>query len=211
MFKSLVSRCVLLIFTCVIVSRNVVGTEKRNEFSNTEHVLVFAMVQQNIGTVHERLFLVSNPLSSEYGRFWTQEDIKELTANTVGNKILKKYFRRNGVKIVHETLHGEYLVAMASTTIWESLLNVKFYEYDHYSNCRQPTLFNNYTLDASISSYVSAVFRVYRVPQYKFVFRQVSNSSLKTETYEGPERSYIVSLWRHHECGIHGSDKNRPK
>ena len=210
MFESLATRYqVIIILICSLASRNAIGIGKRNEFIDTEYVLIFAMKQLNIAVVHQRLTLVSNPLSPEYGRFWTQKYLNDLTTNTDGNIIMKRYFEQNGVKIVHETLHGEYLVARASTTIWESLLNMKLYEYDHDSNCRQPTLFNNYTLDKNISSYVSAVFRVGRLMQcnslaVNSVLRQVPSD-------DWLQRDSILSLWRHHECGIQGVDKNRAR
>ena len=205
---------ILLIFS--FFARNAVGSEKRNELTDTEHVLVFAMKQLNIAIVRQRLMLISNPLSSEFGHFWTRKNLNYLTTNIDGNMIIRNYFRRNGVRVVHETLHGEYLVAMASSTIWELLLNVKFYEYDHDYNYMQPNPFNNYTLDKNISSYVSAIFRVYRAPQYKpqmrkSVFQQVLNSSFEIETNDWSQRDFIVSLWRHHDCGIQGEEKNRPK
>ena len=105
---------------------------------------------------------------------------------------------------------------MANTTIWESIFKVKFYEYDHDYNYMQPNPFNNYTLDKNISSYVSAIFRVYRAPQYnpqvsKSVSQQVLNSSLQMESNKWSWRDTIVSPWRHHECGIQGVDKNRAR
>ena len=208
MFNAFATRYLLLISTGAIFLQSVVGTGIRNEAADTkEHALVFATKQLNLEVVYSRLMLVSDSQSVENGRFWTQEELAKLTANTDGNMIIKKYFQQNGVKIMHETLHGEYLVAMASTTIWERLLKAKLYEYNHASKYMQPTRFNNFTLDTSISRYVSAVFRVYRAPQYnpparKSVFRKLLSSSLNIETNERKICSSFVSLWRNHDCAI---------
>ena len=206
----------LLILTSTSFPYVAVGTNSNDDFADVDHIFVFAIYQLNIDAVNQKLMIVSDPRSTGYGRFWTDADVKTTTSNTYGKRIINKYFQRNGVKMVHETLHGEYLVAMASATIWESLLNRKLYEYDHDSNCRQPTRFNNYTLDKNISSYVSAVFRVYRAPQYnpqmrKSVFRQVLHRSLKIESNKWYVRDSFVSPWNRDECGIQGMDKNRAR
>ena len=206
----------LLILTSTSFPYVAVGTNSNDDFADVDHIFVFAIYQLNIDAVNQKLMIVSDPRSTGYGRFWTDADVKTTTSNTYGKRIINKYFQRNGVKMVHETLHGEYLVAMANTTIWESIFKVKFNVYDHDNNYMQPNPFNNYTLDKNISSYVSAIFRVYRAPQYKpqmrkSVFQQVLNSSFEIETNDWSQQDFIVSLWRHHDCGIQGEDKNRPK
>ena len=207
MYKLLHLACVTLV---------AIPTNGNCDFPGTDHIFVFAIKQHNVDMLNQMLIVMSNPTSAQYGLFWTKEVVKELTSNTDGNMILKNYFQQNGVKMVHETLHGEYLVAMANTTIWESIFKVKFNVYDHDNNYMQPNPFNNYTLDKNISSYVSAVFRVYRAPQYnlqvsKSVSQQVLNSSLQMESNKWSWRDTIVSPWRHHECGIQGVDKNRAR
>ena len=186
-------------------------------FVNNEQVVVFAIKQLHLETVNQRLMVVSDPLSVDYGRFWTKETLNNLTSNPEGILVLKRYFRRKGVKIVHETLHGEYLVALGSIALWESLLGTN-YEYTHNTKYTQAACFQNYTLDKTISDYVSAVFGVCRLPRYnpqlgKRVYQQSMNTSLTMESAESIERSEqssIVSLWREHDCTNPDEDKNRP-
>ena len=179
--------------------------------SETKDVLVFAIKQRNLEVIHQRLMVVSDQMSAEYGRFWTQADMKELILDKLASTTVKKYFQRNGVKIVHESLDEVYLAALATTAVWESLLKTKFYEYNHDSNYMQPTSFNNFTLDKNISSYVSAVFRVYRDQHHnskngETLLQQVPISPIKSSGL-----NIIISQWRDHECATQFKDKSKPR
>ena len=179
---------------------------RNDEAPSKEDVVVFSIKQLNLQLVHQKLMMISDPQSAEYGHFWTKTDLKSLTSNSVGSIKVKEYFRSKGVKIVHETIHGEYLVAMASTAIWESLLQTAFYEYNHNSKEMHPTHSNNFTLDKNISSYVSAIFRVYRTPPYNSqMYGRLLNHSLNIETDDSLERKSLVFTWTNDPC------KNTPR
>jgi tripeptidyl-peptidase-1 len=77
----------------------------------------------------EELYAVSDPSSPKYGQHWTKAQVAEFTKNEEGYNRIKEYLDRFGIKVVSETLHGEYITAEASVGEWESFFKTDFYEY----------------------------------------------------------------------------------
>ena len=86
-------------------------------------VILIAIKQQNVDFLKERLAQISNPASPQYRNYLSREDIATITANKDGYKLVKSYLMGRGIKIVGETVYGEYISASASMSELRSLLD----------------------------------------------------------------------------------------
>lgn len=140
------------------------------------HDVVFAVKQQNLDTLNDFLMDVSNPKSSNYGRYMNRDAIANLTANVAGTKAVVTYLLAQGVTNIKSGLHGEYIVAEAPVSTWESLFDTTFYLYKHIGFYKTIVRAKVYSLPEELASHVSAVFNTVQLPPR---IRDVRAPSLK--------------------------------
>ena len=168
----------MLIFLCllshILVLRAVqFDHSMRNDFVctdriemslRTSHEIVIAMKQLNTDTLERIVYEVSDPLSVEYGRYLSREEVGELTKNRVALDIVKDFLAMNNILHYEETLYGEYVTARASLLQWEQLFSAKFRPYQHIASGEIFTRSSSYVLHSSLVGHVVAIYNLADLP-----------------------------------------------
>jgi tripeptidyl-peptidase-1 len=148
----------------------------KNAASNTRHKLIFGIKQNNLDKLTDILHDVSDPLSPNYGKHWTKEEIVKFTVNPEANAAVIKYLESNNINVVDQTLNGEYITAEADVSQWESMLNCKFHVYrlltdeegttdpNSDDNSNHVIRTESYSVPQEISSHLFAVFNTVQFP-----------------------------------------------
>ena len=74
-------------------------------------------------------FVYSPQHSPSYGLHWTRDKIVDLTRNSEAHSAILGYLDANGIQVITETSHGEYITAEAPIKQWEEILGAQFFEY----------------------------------------------------------------------------------
>ena len=93
------------------------------------HEVIFMVHHRNMAELKRILDDVSDPLSSNYGRHMTREQVVEMTANPESRDAIIAYLHSNGAAVLSETLNGEYITAAASIPVWEKMLQTEFFTF----------------------------------------------------------------------------------
>ena len=171
------------------------------------HKLIFAVKPRNLDVLSSILDDVSNPSSPAYGKFKSRDEVAELTTNPISRDTLVTYLSEslgNEVKIVSESLYGEYITAVAPTAIWEHALGTEFHKfrYKHGSRVRsnedeflsrnsplwepldstqekeeEVVRCEHYTLPAELMNHVEYVFNTVQMPVLSPIHRELNISN----------------------------------
>ena len=132
------------------------------------HTVIFAIEQSNMDELTKVLHDVSDPTSLNYGKFWSKQKVGDFTFNKRSHEATLKYLRsRKGIKIEHETLHGEYIFATAPIHVWEDVFATTFASYaiagenHHYQSLIRAEA---YSIPIELDKHVSAVFNTVQFP-----------------------------------------------
>jgi tripeptidyl-peptidase I len=119
------------IFKDSIASRSIRDDLVRGGRLHNDHVheVIFMVHQRNMEDLKSILDDVSDPLSRNYGKHMTREQVVEMTANPEGRDATVAYLHSMGATVVSETLCGEYITAAASITVWEEVLQTEFFTF----------------------------------------------------------------------------------
>ena len=135
---------------------------RRDRVDSTQlHDLIFVIQQRNIDTLTEILHDISDPMSSNYGKYMTRAEIAELTSNPDARDHVLSYVVAAGGKIVSETLYGDYITASAPVSVWEKMLDTEFFTYSVLPMDSKRKNYD-YERDESIRNYIRA--EKYSVP-----------------------------------------------
>ncbi len=85
------------------------------------HEVIFVIKERNLDELKRIFENVSNPYSLQYGKYWTSQQIADLTANLPARDAVVSYLASVGAEVVSETLHGELIVARGSVTLFEGM------------------------------------------------------------------------------------------
>ena len=79
--------------------------------------------------------------------------------------MLISYFHTHNVEVIKKSLYGEFVTARTTIANWETLLSAKFYAYQQLTN-ENINIYraDEYTVDESLKSHISAVFGVVHFP-----------------------------------------------
>eukprot|EP01038_Epipyxis_sp_PR26KG_P006001 gene6001-8263_t len=140
---------------------------KRGRSSKSQlHEVVFAVKQVNIDELTTLVNEVSNPISSKYGNHLTSEEVYQLTANIKSINQIKKFFKRNNIVLVEQSLYGDYLTATAPIGKWETVLNAEFYSFEISSSHGIQTFHRalHYSLPLELIDHVETVLKTTQFP-----------------------------------------------
>ena len=73
----------------------------------------------------------------------------------------------SGAMIVAETLHGEYVTANASISVWESMFNSQFFMFhqsEDSSTIRKVVRAESYSIPVGLANYIDGVFNTIQMP-----------------------------------------------
>jgi subtilase family serine protease len=135
------------------------------------HTVIFAVQQRNLDELEQVLFDVSDPESSNYGKYWSKSEVGELTSNPTSTNAVLEYLSFKKVKVVNQSLYGEYITATATIKVWEDMFNTEFHHFDMKlqsvdgeAKIVQVIRTESYSLPVELSDHVSAVFKTVEFP-----------------------------------------------
>jgi subtilase family serine protease len=125
------------------------------------HEVVFS-INQNFDLIESELLERSDPNSDKYQQWLTFDEVGELTSNIEGAMELLSWLEANGVTPSWISEHDDYIKASAPISVWETLLNTEFYEWEDQDSdlktTRTYTRSEHYSLPAELTPHISAVF-----------------------------------------------------
>ena len=142
--------------------------QRKNRVNPTQiHDVIFAIQQKNIDTLTEILHDISDPMSSNYGKYMTRAEIAELTSNPDARDHVLSYVVAAGGKIVSETLYGDYITASAPVSVWEKMLDTEFFAYSVKASSGDENKYiraERYSLPSFLHPHVESVFNTIQMP-----------------------------------------------
>ena len=131
------------------------------------HEVTFVIRQRNMLELTAILNDVSDPLSTNYGRHMTKDEVAKLTSNPEARDAVVSHLIASGATIVSETLHSEYITVNASISVWESMLNTEFFMFHQVkdsSTIRKIVRAESYSIPIGLQLHVDGVFNVVEMP-----------------------------------------------
>jgi ABC-type multidrug transport system ATPase subunit len=130
------------------------------------HEMTFAVKQNNIEHLKDRIEQTSDLDSPLYGQHLSFEEVGNLVRNKEGTSAVKKWLEANGV-VASSTEFGEYIYAGASVGVWRGLLSTKFHRYEaKFPGGKDGFVIRapEYSLPGRISKHVDYVLKATHLP-----------------------------------------------
>lgn len=166
---------------------------KRNSFvkiaqqdRNYKHELIFAIQQQNIPLLEAMVVDRSTPSHDLYQKWLTFDEVGSIIHNSIGLQAVETWLASFGITPTWRSPRGEYVKVTANISMWEMLLDTKFYVWHDISEDGEEnshhTLAEYYSLPEYISRHLSAVLNVCQAPPIikKHFIRKSKDQDLKT-------------------------------
>lgn len=135
---------------------------------STLHQIVVAVKQKNLYKLMKEVESRSSPRSPLYQSWLSHNEVTRMTSNPEATNAVKDYFFKfvPGVRIVNESLRGDYLRVEAPVSSLENLLSTTFYHWEDMSSAAPKKFIRakTYSLPTSISNHVAAIFEVVQPP-----------------------------------------------
>ena len=148
--------------------------------------MTFAVKKRNLDVLQAVFLNVSDPLSADYGKFWSREQISQLTANPQAMQKIASYLASHAIDIVSQTRDGGYITAQGKVSVWEKMFSTQFYEFRHkHWNNENIKRALEYSLPKELNGHVEFVFDIVDFPLPKkggaivkpFLAKEASSSS----------------------------------
>ena len=204
------------IFKDSIASRSLRDDLVRGGRLHNDHVheVIFMVHQKNMEDLKRILDDVSDPLSRNYGKHMTREQVVEMTANPEGRDATVAYLHSMGATVVSETLCGEYITAAASISVWEEVLQTEFFTFHQtqldgkvlsmvraecYSipfELHPHVMHVLHTVDMPLSTRSSSQRSRHRIEEYENEKKKEKEKEIKKEsTNTGYDRFHVTGDW----------------
>jgi len=133
--------------------------------SEISHDLIFAVKQLNLDKLEEILMSVSDPTSLRYGEYLSSSDVSKVTGNPTSYKAIIKFLHANNIKIIKETLYGEFITVQTTISKWQSLLSTEFHSFKHKDKTDSIIYrASHYTLPSHLEPHISCIFNLVKLP-----------------------------------------------
>lgn len=145
-----------------------------------KHEVIIAIKQNNIQKLEELLYEVSNPLSKNYGKYYTNEEVGNLIANPIATQAIIQWLQDYNVDIQSISTYGEYITAIANISTWELLLDTQFHYIYTKNDSNIPVSYLrglSYSIPSNINDYIHAIFRIADLPPLLSQSLAVSNKT----------------------------------
>lgn len=148
-----------------------------------QHEVIVAIKPKNLDKLEQVLKEVSDPNHENYGKYFTRDQIAELTRNEEGNKIVKEYLRSLNFSIQQESEYGDFLTVLAPLSSWQTYLKTNFFEFRHASLGTVYRAESPYELPDHVHQHVVDLFNINDLPvevfgsPVKYSFDQVPSTS----------------------------------
>jgi len=169
--------------------------ENRMVNKETPITLVWALKQRNLEKLDEIFWDVSNPHSSNYGKFYTLEEIADLVAPEKDDILhVMDFINDHSPLSVDLSLSRDFIVSKLSVANAEELLGVKFsYFYHPLSNVRLLRTLEPYTLPECVASRVDFIGGVHRFPAHRVLREHAQRESNENVTPASIRARYNVT------------------
>ena len=131
------------------------------------HEVVFVIRQQNMDELTRILYDVSDPLSANYGKHMTRENVVSLTSNPVAVDVVTTYLTSIGANKISATPGGEYITASAPTSLWEGVLDTEFYLFHKLQSNGKVTAVvraEKYSVPRELDKHLESVLNTIEMP-----------------------------------------------
>ena len=135
--------------------------------ADATHEVVFAVKQNNLDSLKEKFFDVSNPKSENYGKFLNRKQVADLTANPEATSKIVSFLNKKGAKVTKRTRHGEYITVQAPVSLFEEMFNTKFSTYKRRfaaSGPKEVIRATDYSIPAELEEFVQSVYGTVQLP-----------------------------------------------
>ena len=128
------------------------------------HDVTFAVKQNNLDKVKERLLAASAPGSTV--PYFTRAEVHNLTKNVVGTRTVLRWLRSEGVAIRSVLGHGAYIRARANTSTWSRLFQTSFAHLSLAGDELTQVLraIEPVSIDAELSPHVVGILQTTQLP-----------------------------------------------
>ncbi len=133
-----------------------------------KHQVVFAIKNRNIDQIESKLLDISDPNSNNYGKYPTQQEITELTANKAAQREIRKYFQYHDIEIIRTSRNKGYITAEAPVSKWEEVFGNEFHLFKQSGGQEDGHLVRaeEYSLPDILVEHVEAVLNVVQFPGF---------------------------------------------
>ena len=158
------------------------------------HELIFVVQQQNMGELTRILHDVSDPASPNYGQHMSVEQVSAMTMNSAARDAIVDYLNTNGAAVTYEILSGDLITAVAPVSVWEKILDTKFYTFHQLQpegDIQEIVGAETYSIPRVLDSHLTSVLNVIEMP-YRTTQRSRtrvqprSKSSFRTQETDPP-------------------------
>lgn len=132
--------------------------------------VIFALKQQNIEKIEELLQHISNPSDEEYGLYWTEDALKQVTFCEEGLQSLEAYLKRYHIVIPPQQIQEKtsYLKVSATIQQWEEVFQTTFQSYAEVNGPFTGLRASSLSLPVDIWQHLQGVFNVIDLPLSSF-------------------------------------------
>ena len=147
------------------------------------HELIFAVKQLNIELLRERLLIVSNISSPEYGHYFSRKEIAALTVNRIATDSITRFLEAEGVLISKTTQYGEYIIASAPIYVWERMFETIFYVVAGAADSRRRSALRavSYTVPRELLPHLLTVLNIIETPIFDASKNIISGEMISKE------------------------------
>ena len=131
------------------------------------HEVLISVAQNNLSYIESTLDDRGNPNHPSYQHWLTFEEIGNLTVNRIAFDEVMNWLIRSDTSVIWQSPRYDYIRAVASISIWQTLLNAKFYvweDVDASATRRYYTRAPSYSLPSHISPHIIAIFNTCQSP-----------------------------------------------
>jgi tripeptidyl-peptidase I len=132
------------------------------------HRLIFAVKLKNMDRLRKLVDDISDPKNKKYGNHLTRRQVATITHPGQAIKTVLQYLESHGVSIISKTLFDNYIVAEAPVTLWNQLLQTKFYHVKVYNEITEEEhsylRAKEYTIPSELGNLVDHIFNTVQIP-----------------------------------------------
>jgi tripeptidyl-peptidase-1 len=137
--------------------------------ADTLHEGIILLKQQNVDKLEELVHSVSNPVSENYGKFLSSDEIRSLTIaeNSISHifSVLRRYGFANLNEDTASSYSGDFIKITEKIEVWEKLLNASFAIYEHSeSSDLQVVRCLEYSIPEILHEHVEMIFNTIHFP-----------------------------------------------
>jgi tripeptidyl-peptidase-1 len=139
--------------------------------------LTFAVKQQGLQELTERLLRTSDPSSPDYGQHFANDEVQRLTAPQPHHLAAVEHFlQQKGLQAGRATPNGDFVVATVTVAEAEELLSARYVTLLHNTGKEVSRVLEGYQLPAEVAAAVDFVAPTTHVPDVRWSSSDVAEA-----------------------------------